>query len=48
MKKPNDYEQKLKLSEVKSLNFYPIIEKIVNIAGWYSCMLNNKKTLIVK
>lgn len=44
---PKDYEQLLHLSEIKNWNMYNMIERIVNIKGFYSCMYEDKKTVIV-
>jgi hypothetical protein len=47
---PTDYEQKYTLSEVDQLfgSWANTIKRIVEIKGFYTCMYDNKKTLIVK
>lgn len=44
---PSDYSQKLTLDDVKHLNWFKHIEKAVKLKGFYTCLLDNTKTLIL-
>ena len=44
---PTDYEQKIKLSQIKGLEF-KIAQAMIKEHGFYSCIFNDKKTVVVK
>lgn len=44
---PTDYEQLFHLSDIEKWNFYRVIKRIVEINSFYTCMYEDKKTLII-
>ena len=44
---PTDYEQKIKLSEMKNLGAI-IAKAVIKEYGFYTCLLDGKKTLVVE
>jgi len=45
---PSDYDQLLTLDDILKWNCYRLIKRIIEIKGYYSCMLDSKKTVIIK
>ena len=44
---PTDYDQKLTLKDIQNWNSFSLVKRIVEIKGFYTCMIEDKKTLIV-
>jgi hypothetical protein len=43
----NRPDQILKLSDIVTWNSYKLIKRIIEIKGYYACLVDDKKTLII-
>jgi len=47
-KLPTDYDQLLTLDDIKAWNFFKVIARIIDLKGYYTCTIDNAKTIIIK